>query len=65
MARIETCKKCDKPFAVSVGGSELQQKYEDIDCPHCGDIWGRERTASVATTPLTPDQEQEHRSSKK
>jgi hypothetical protein len=66
MARIETCKKCEKPFAVSVGGSALQQEYEDIDCPHCGDIWGRERTSSVySTTPLTPEQEKEYRSNKK
>jgi hypothetical protein len=65
MARIETCKKCEKPFAVSVGGNQLQQEYEDIDCPHCGDIWGRERTASVTTTPLTPEQEKEPRSNKK
>jgi hypothetical protein len=66
MTRIETCKKCEKPFAVTGGGSDLQQQYEDIDCPHCGDIWGRERTASVySTTPLNREQEKEYRSTKK
>jgi DNA-directed RNA polymerase subunit RPC12/RpoP len=66
MTRIETCKKCEKPFAVDGVESRLQQEYEDIDCPHCGDVWGKERTASVySTNPLTPEQEKEYRSRKK
>ena len=52
MARIEECQKCEKPFAVTAGEDAPMQDYEDIDCPHCGDMWGRERTA--AATSLSP-----------
>ena len=42
------------------------QDYEDIDCPHCGDMWGKEKSAgSYVTTPLTPEQEAAYRSRKK
>jgi hypothetical protein len=66
MARIEECKKCQKPFAVTAGENAPMQDYEDIDCPHCGDMWGKERAASVYfTQPLTPEQEKEYSESKK
>jgi hypothetical protein len=64
MVRIEECKKCQKPFAVTAGEDATIQNYEDIDCPHCGDMWGREKTAAYRTKPLTPEQENEYSKSK-
>jgi hypothetical protein len=62
MARIEECKKCRELFAVTAGEGGLTQSYEDIDCPHCGDMWGREKTAGAySTKPLTPEQKEEYR----
>jgi hypothetical protein len=60
MTRIEECAKCKKPFAISGGGDGPMQDYEDIDCPHCGDMWSGEKTAGVyRTAALTPEQERE------
>jgi hypothetical protein len=65
MDRIEECKKCKKPFAVTAGDRDAVQDYEDIDCPHCGDMWGREKTGGgYISKPLTPQQEKEFRSRK-
>jgi hypothetical protein len=65
MDRIEECKKCQKPFAVTANAGEPIQDYEDIECPHCGDMWGREKTGGACTCkPLTPEQENEYRSRK-
>ena len=66
MTRIEECNKCQKPFTVAVSGEGSLQDSSDIDCPHCGDMWGREETATAyVTQPLTPEQEKEHRQRKK
>ena len=65
MDRIEECKKCKKPFAVTPGAGAPVQDYEDIECPHCGDMWGREKTGGACTCKaLTPEQENEYRSRK-
>jgi hypothetical protein len=66
MARIEECKKCRQPFAINDAKGELVEDYQEIDCPHCGDMWGKERTeAALVTTALTPEQHEEYRSQHK
>jgi hypothetical protein len=65
MDRIEECKKCNKPFTVTGDREGPVQNYEDIDCPHCGDMWGREKAGGgYISKPLTPEQEKEYRSRK-
>jgi hypothetical protein len=65
MDRIEECKKCKRPFTVTGGGYGPMQDYEDIDCPHCGDMWGREKARGVyISKSLTPEQEKEYHSRK-
>ena len=64
MDRIEECKKCKKPFAVTGAAAVTAQDYEDIDCPHCGDMWGRESKGTCTNKSLTPEQEHEYRSRK-
>ena len=62
MARIEECKQCKTPFAVTGGDNGPVQDYEDIDCPHCSDMWGREKRSGVyGSRPLTPEEEKEYR----
>jgi hypothetical protein len=65
MARIEECKKCRQPFAIGGGEGEPLRDYQEIDCPHCGDMWGKEQTVcTLVTTALTPEQHEEYRSRK-
>ena len=36
------------------------QDYEEIKCPYCRAVWGREKTSGVyITAKLTPEQQQE------
>jgi DNA-directed RNA polymerase subunit RPC12/RpoP len=72
MARIEECRKCSKPFVVSGGRTGPVINREDpvmdqaeIDCPHCGDMWGGALIADgFQTRKLTPDEEAEYNRSK-
>ena len=65
MDRIEECKKCKRPFAVSASAGAPIQDYEDIECPHCGDMWGRDKAGGAySSKPLTPEQESAYRSRK-
>ena len=65
MDRIEECQKCKKPFAITAGAAAPIQDYEDIECPHCGDMWrGEKLGGAYVSKPLTPEQEHEYRSRK-
>jgi DNA-directed RNA polymerase subunit RPC12/RpoP len=64
--RIEECRKCGKPFVVSGGHTGPMIDSEDINCPHCGGLWGSDRIADVFTTrKLTSAEEAEYTRSKK
>ncbi len=57
---------CRKPFAVLGGGTGPMIDREDIECPHCGTVWGAERIAGVfQTRALTPSEAAEYEESKK
>jgi hypothetical protein len=66
MPWIEECKKCGQPFRIEGGKTGPMIDSEDIDCPHCGDVWGSRRIADVFRTyPLTAEDAAERARSKK
>ena len=66
MTRIEECGECGEAFAVLGGHTGPMIDLEDINCPHCGALWGTERIADVfKTRKLTPAEESEYARSKK
>jgi DNA-directed RNA polymerase subunit RPC12/RpoP len=49
-SRKYTCAKCQRRFsATDTNGSGIRD-YENIDCPYCGHINGRIKTAGVVLT---------------
>jgi len=62
---IEECPNCDRPFRVTGGRTGPIIDFEDITCPHCRHVCGRERIADVfITTPLSDQEEKDYLSAK-
>lgn len=57
---IVECKHCGEPFKyVEKGGGWGDRVAEDIDCPHCGKVHGRQVTAGFfESAALSPEEKQ-------